>query len=504
MKLVRALSATAVALTLTIIACVGDEPATSSSSSGGSGACTDAQKSCNGTCVSKEDPNAGCASPDCTPCPAVTNGAPACKAGACSFACNAGSSDCDGNPANGCESNTATDLANCGACGKKCGTTNTDAATKCEAGKCVFACKQGFGHCGTSDDTGCETDLTTSAENCGACGHSCLGGKCTAGKCEPFRVLDMASPHGVAVDQKHVYVSSIADSSVVRVGHDGKCGAAAACPEVFAATSVGDTFAKVRGAAAIATDGTNVYWVAQASGTISMKPVTGGAITNTWGGANGGEPGMLALGGGKVFWTSAFGTTDPAPHAQRANADGSGIVSLSTYKVPVSTFKGMGGIAVDGTNAYWVTETTGVFRAPMNAATACVEGTSCASGYIGGSSSSYGIAVDATNIYWTEPAAGEIRRAPKGGGNVSLVAKTQDSPQSIAVMDGYVYWANTGTGAVTGGTIRRAPANGSACDAAGCEQVAVAAVPSAVIAAEDGVYWVDDEAVGGGVWRLAK
>ena len=196
-------------------------------------------KSCNGTCASKDDPNAGCASPECTPCAAATNAAPACAAGACSFTCTPGFSDCDGNPANGCEAQPSSDPANCGGCGKVCGTANTNAASKCEAGSCVFTCNASFAHCGTSGDTGCETDLSTNPQHCGACGHSCLGGNCTDGKCEPFQVASVTTPRGVAVDATSVYVTTFAPA-IVRVQHDGKCPPASPCPFEFAGDSLGD------------------------------------------------------------------------------------------------------------------------------------------------------------------------------------------------------------------------------------------------------------------------
>jgi hypothetical protein len=54
-----------------------------------------------------------------------------CELGACTFACADGHTDCDGEPANGCETNTDGDRASCGACGRACGITEL-----CEAGRC--------------------------------------------------------------------------------------------------------------------------------------------------------------------------------------------------------------------------------------------------------------------------------------------------------------------------------------------------------------------------------
>jgi hypothetical protein len=54
-----------------------------------------------------------------------------CELGACTFGCADGHTDCDGEPANGCETNTDADRASCGACGRACGITEL-----CEAGRC--------------------------------------------------------------------------------------------------------------------------------------------------------------------------------------------------------------------------------------------------------------------------------------------------------------------------------------------------------------------------------
>lgn len=494
-----------VASLILFVACVGDDPEVAPG--GGTGACTETQKDCNGTCVSKEDPNVGCATALCEPCAAATNAAPACRGGACSFACNDGFSDCDGDPANGCESRSSADPANCGACGKVCGAANTAAAPRCASGKCELTCKAGFGHCSGGDEVGCETDLSTSAEHCGACGHSCLGGACVGGKCQPFQIASMSDAHGVAVDSKYVYVTSIQAAAVRRVGRDGKCAPVSPCPQDFASQALGDAFANVRGAAAVATDGTNVYWIAQAASTISMKPATGGAITRTWSPASGGVAGTLALGGGKVWWTNSFGTMDPTVHVARADLDGQNVTTVANFPEPVATFLDIGGLAVDGTQVFWASPKVGVYRAALGAP-ACTEGGAGTCTAVPNGVGAFGVAVDDTYVYWTEPGSGNgtgnVKRALKTGGGTTLVAMNQDKPHAIAAAGGFVYWGNLGATAPTGGTIRRAPANAAVCDGGGCELVASVTTPRAIVAGDDGIYWTNEQAVGGGVWRLAK
>jgi hypothetical protein len=94
--------------------------------------------------------------------------------------CPSGFGDCDANPANGCETNLASSAANCGACGNAC-----PAGRACVAGACAGPiCASGYADCDGNPATGCETNVAISAANCGACGRSCTAGQsCAAGAC---------------------------------------------------------------------------------------------------------------------------------------------------------------------------------------------------------------------------------------------------------------------------------------------------------------------------------
>ncbi len=113
-----------------------------------------------------------------------TNGTTSCVAGACTPVCAADYADCDGNPVNGCETQIATDPANCGGCGLTCDTSFQICANQaCE----VSMCPQGSGDCdaNTSD---CETDLTDTVSDCGFCGNTCTTAngtpRCTTSSCQ--------------------------------------------------------------------------------------------------------------------------------------------------------------------------------------------------------------------------------------------------------------------------------------------------------------------------------
>jgi hypothetical protein len=114
-----------------------------------------------------------------------------CAGGVCTAGpCEAGMADCDRDPDNGCETSLRTTM-DCVVCGKACYFSNATAS--CESGECEFvSCRPGWGDCNDDRSDGCETALNTMA-NCGACGRecdpeageqSCVGGKCTGEVCE--------------------------------------------------------------------------------------------------------------------------------------------------------------------------------------------------------------------------------------------------------------------------------------------------------------------------------
>jgi len=98
-------------------------------------------------------------------------------------ACAAGFGDCDGVAANGCETDTRTATASCGACGNTCPVPQ-NSIPACVGGSCGIYCATGFGSCDGSNANGCEVSLTSSNTHCGACGRACSTGQtCVAGAC---------------------------------------------------------------------------------------------------------------------------------------------------------------------------------------------------------------------------------------------------------------------------------------------------------------------------------
>ncbi|MDO9022185.1 MAG: hypothetical protein Q7V43_34980 [Myxococcales bacterium] len=103
--------------------------------------------------------------------------------GDCTFTCGAGYGDCNSVASDGCEVPLATSAAHCGGCGRPCGS-RANAAATCAGGACAYACNAGFGDCDGDGANGCETQLSTSAQHCGACARACPAGQaCGGGAC---------------------------------------------------------------------------------------------------------------------------------------------------------------------------------------------------------------------------------------------------------------------------------------------------------------------------------
>src|SRR5262249_39275615 len=121
-------------------------------------------------------------------CPPVANGTAACTAGNCTIAsCDARHADCNQMPDDGCETSTATDARNCGACNMMC-PGGPNATPACVGGACTLQGTGGRTDCDNNAANGCETSTDTDINNCGTCGHACgatphgvLG--CVAGAC---------------------------------------------------------------------------------------------------------------------------------------------------------------------------------------------------------------------------------------------------------------------------------------------------------------------------------
>ncbi|HXC51552.1 MAG TPA: hypothetical protein VN634_11750 [Candidatus Limnocylindrales bacterium] len=154
------------------------------------GSCSAGFTDCNNSVVdgceaaTTSDPNncGGCG----TTC-AAPNGTPGCTSGTCTISgCNSGFANCNGIPGDGCEVGTSSDTNNCGGCGLTCAAANGTAG--CSSGSCtITGCNSGFANCNGNPADGCETITSNNPSNCGLCGVVCGGGtpNCSSGTCVP-------------------------------------------------------------------------------------------------------------------------------------------------------------------------------------------------------------------------------------------------------------------------------------------------------------------------------
>lgn len=97
-------------------------------------ACAPGTKRCGADCVSASLAVTGCAATSCSPCALPRASAVCGTDGLCKVsACENARGDCNGDPADGCETDLTSTSTHCGACGVSCG------AGACKEGACVDA-----------------------------------------------------------------------------------------------------------------------------------------------------------------------------------------------------------------------------------------------------------------------------------------------------------------------------------------------------------------------------
>jgi hypothetical protein len=310
------------------------------------------------------------------------------------------------------------------------------------------------GGCALSLCNGACVNETTDPNNCGACGHGCLGGLCSAGACQPVVLASgIDAPVGLALDSSFVYFTSPSGGTVSKV----PVGGGNLVPIATGESSP----------TGIAVDAVNVYWSdATAGGNImkaalpngSPKPVATGLATPFWittdgtnvycslGGANadviqvpvtGGTPSNIAT--GQMF---PYGMAIDANNVYWGSNSNTGVLKYPLLGGTASSVAGALDalqVATDGTYVYWTTYNSGggVSRATPGGAS---EGT-----LVGGFAYPFGIAVDSTNVYFGTNNA--VLRVPVGGGTATQIA-TDNAPEQLAVDATAVYWASKGNRAI--------------------------------------------------------
>ncbi|MDB4946409.1 MAG: putative serine/threonine-protein kinase pknH [Labilithrix sp.] len=331
-------------------------------------------------------------------------------------------------------------------------------------------------------------ELATSAENCGACGHSCGGGTCSASACTPVLVAsNLAQPLGVAVAGGSAFW--LRNGAVERCAVTGCTGA----PASITAEVVID--GSQPGGTVIVTDGNKVAWIASGNGSGNGRDVFQCGVAGCTSGsppkASTGltdAPTQIAVEGATIFSTQNTGAERQAPIATLAFV-GAGTGS----DVPT-------GIAADATNLYvsGVAQSAyGVDRC-TRAATAGAPCTGATRLFVG---SRY-VAAGAGMVLATSTDGIKKCASTGCGGSADVVMAGDTAASAIAASSAYAAWTNPGSKTVADGTVR-------ACALPACTAPRTIATGQAypVSVTIDGgfVYWANRGIEGGtgSIWRAA-
>jgi hypothetical protein len=323
------------------------------------------------------------------------------------------------------------------------------------------------------------SDTQADPNNCGRCGHSCLGGQCTAGKCQPVELTrGPAGATGIALDTTDVYWTSITANSVHKVSKNG--GTAATLAQ--AANGVDAPYG-------IFVEGGFVYWVNSAlfTGTVMRCPVAGCGAAPQMVAYNVNEPTDLVVDGTNVYFTESDGTRI-ARAPKGGTSDGGVAVYPNTSSKPIH-------IALDGDHLFWIDDGSGdVQRVSIDGGNYIDLGANGLDGR--------GITVDQNNVYWVNLAGNVSRRAKDGGGTTTTLAAGEGNPLDIVVDGTNAYWVkvvfpNDG-GLDLDGSIRTCTL--SSCT--GSDLATGQKHPRSIAMDANAIYWVNY--ADGSVMKLAK
>jgi hypothetical protein len=317
----------------------------------------------------------------------------------------------------------------------------------------------------SSGDSGPCNNTQNDPANCGRCGHSCLGGACTAGQCQPVALATNVSPRAIAVDKSHVYWIEPQTARAMQADKDGSnqiqlgggtnnylTGLAVDDANVFWGTrdelvlrckigGCANTPTVVTGAIVlmgdVAVDATNVYWLEIPSGPARVKSAPKGASNTTavtqiaLDTALGNAYNHIAADGQFVYWTADDGKV------RRVAPTG------GTVTVVASATGNAGGLAVDDQNVYF---TAGDDPGTVNIAPK--GGSSGGNGLAASQHLPVAVAVDQNSAYWvnaligTSPNSGTVMTCHIASCTPTPIATAQHGPVAIAVDDVAVYWSN--------------------------------------------------------------
>jgi hypothetical protein len=315
-----------------------------------------------------------------------------------------------------------------------------DSATGGAAGEGMAGAPPSGGASGSGGGSACGgADLATDPKNCGVCGHDCLGGGCSAGKCQPVQIAPISG--AFVVDGSHLYTYD--SSAILKLDKT-----ASAAPTTIATTWVTPFY--------FAQDFPNIYFSAFASPALVYRlaksggtPVkiaaetqqgygvavdsqyayylrqSGEVMRVSKSGTNGSPEVFVAPPAGKragllltardssgteyLYWLWVDQATFNSPSIARMHAWG-----LETAKV-IATGTDIDAFRVENDRLYWFDQGVGIFDQPASGGAATPLVTAATAG--ADAMTGYGLVVGGGYVYWTSRKTQTLYRVPVGGGS---------------------------------------------------------------------------------------
>ena len=302
------------------------------------------------------------------------------------------------------------DTGHCGSCAIACPAPSGGAATCTQASgvyACGISCNANLTHCG-----GACVDTQSDANNCGRCGHGCVGGACVAGQCQSWTVAN-ASVNNAGL-------------TVVRAGTLGHVD--------------------------IATDGTNVIWIDRTQGVLQASATAGPSAPvvnlSPMQQSSTVSPANLAMGHGVVVWTLSDVANGVSLWAATEGTPNSGVQIASLGAGSAGDLPS--GLALDATastayffdsenNSGYAPQSPGLYKCVLANKTCSVLYAATVPSYLALAND---VAMANGVLYWTDSASGTVSRANYATNSMGTIVTNQTAPCLLATDASYVYWAS--------------------------------------------------------------